>query len=510
MAVTKSPLLDRLDALASMPRLEVMEVETGRTAVAGELCDARLAAAVTQHGPLRGKPILLGLPPGIAWIESFVGIVRAGAIVVPLPLAAPAAELAYFASDSGATLAIADEERADKLPAGVRVIDPEETLSSFRKPGTTTPREADPSPAAGDVAMLLYTSGTTGRPKGARITHANLAAQTASLRDAWGMRASDTLLHALPMHHLHGIVVAMLTALTTPCAIRMLSKFDAARVIEELPRSTVLMAVPTMYQRILDAADALDVPARQAFAIAARSLRLATSGSAALPVVLAERWRSYARTIPLERYGMTEIGMALSNPLEASGRRAGTVGRPLPSVEVRIVGEDGANADVGELWVRGPSVFAGYHERDDATREAFNEGWFMTGDVATRDEAGSFRLLGRSSVDILKSGGEKVSALEIEEALLEHAAIREVAVVGLPDAEWGDRVTAAAVLAPGASLGIADLRAWCKERLAPYKVPRSLVVVDALPRNAMGKVEKKVLVETISRNPGLARAPTRS
>ncbi|NUO49297.1 MAG: AMP-binding protein [Polyangiaceae bacterium] len=487
-----------------------MEVETGRTATVSELCAARVGSALAQHGPLHGRRILLGLPPGIPWIESFVGIVRAGAVVVPLPLGAPAAELAYFASDSGATLAVADEERAAKMPAGMEVIDPEETLSSFRKPTSSAPAPAGPTPSADDVAMLLYTSGTTGKPKGARITHANLAAQTAALREAWGMRASDTLLHALPMHHLHGIVVAMLTALTTPCRVRMLSKFDAARVIEELPRSTVLMAVPTMYQRILDAADALDVPARQAFATAARSLRLATSGSAALPVVLAERWRSYARAIPLERYGMTEIGMALSNPLDPSGRRAGTVGRPLPSVEVRIVGEDGAPAESGELWVRGPSVFAGYHERDEATREAFKEGWFMTGDVATRDEAGSFRLLGRSSVDILKSGGEKVSALEIEESLLEHAAIREVAVVGLPDAEWGDRVTAAVVLAPGSVLGIAELRAWCKDRLAPYKVPRSLVILEALPRNAMGKVEKKVLVETISRNGGLARAPTRS
>ncbi len=195
---------------------------------------------------------------------------------------------------------------------------------------------------------------------------------------------------------------------------------------------------------------------------------------------------------------MTEIGMALSNPLDPAGRVAGAVGAPLPSVEARIVGDDGEDAATGELWVRGPSVFAGYHGREAATREAFTNGWFRTGDVARREAAGHVVLLGRTSVDILKSGGEKISALEVEEVLRDHASIAEVAVIGVPDAEWGDRVTAVVVLASGATLELEALRAWAKERLVAYKVPRALVVVDTLPRNAMGKVQKDRLKDIVA------------
>ncbi len=500
--MSPSPLCERLDALLATPQVEIVDVDGGRAHTNVELLASAYRFAsrlVDARGPVHGARVLLALPPGLDWIVAFLGLVHAGAVVVPVPLGAPAAELGYFASDSGARLAVADEERAAKLPEGLSVVAAAEVMGAGDEAAPRMLRNIRSAlaPAASDTAMLLYTSGTTGRPKGARITHENLAAQTAALREAWGMRPSDTLLHALPMHHLHGIVVAFLTAFTTPCSIRMLTRFDAARVIEEMPRASVYMAVPTMYQRLLDAADALGPGEHAVFAAAARSLRLATSGSAALPTVLAERWRALAGSIPLERYGMTEIGMALSNPLDPATRRPGTVGRPLPSVDVRMVGDDGRDAETGELWVRGPSVFVGYHEREEATREAFRDGWFLTGDVGTRDTAGAIRLLGRTSVDILKSGGEKISALEVEETLRDHPAVREVAVVGMPDPAWGDRVTAAVVLSPGASLAIDELRAWCKERLAPYKVPRALAVVAELPRNAMGKVEKKVLVERL-------------
>jgi malonyl-CoA/methylmalonyl-CoA synthetase len=282
----------------------------------------------------------------------------------------------------------------------------------------------------------------------------------------------------------------------------MLRRFDAARVWDELGGATVWMAVPTMYSRLLDAFDAAPADVRARWRGSAAGLRLATSGSAALPVGLAGRWRAVAGAVPLERYGMTEIGMALSNPLDPAGRRAGHVGAPLPEVEIRIADEHGGDAGdgPGELWVRGPSVFAGYFGDPAATTSAFTGGWFRTGDVAVR-EAGSIRLLGRASVDILKTGGEKVSALEIEEVLRELDAIAEVAVVGVPDEAWGERVVAAVVAAPGREADCTPeaVRAFGKSRLAPFKVPKDVVVVSALPRNAMGKVQKPAIVEHVER-----------
>jgi malonyl-CoA/methylmalonyl-CoA synthetase len=217
-------------------------------------------------------------------------------------------------------------------------------------------------------------------------------------------------------------------------------------------------------------------------------LRLATSGSAALPVTLAERWREITGAIPLERFGMTEIGVGMSNPLRAHERRAGTVGLSLRTVETRI-------EESGELLIRGPSVFQEYFRREDATKSAFtSDGWFKTADTVARDDGGYFRVLGRTSVDILKSGGYKLSALEIEEALREHAAVSDVAVVGVPDETWGDRVVACVVVRQGKTLAPDELRAFAKEKLASYKCPKDVVVMGDLPRNAMGKVQKPSLV----------------
>jgi malonyl-CoA/methylmalonyl-CoA synthetase len=348
---------------------------------------------------------------------------------------------------------------------------------------------------AGD-AMMLYTSGTTGRPKGAVIAHDNITNQAAVLAHHWGFSADDVLLHVLPLHHMHGLCIALLTAMCAGASTRMLPAWDAREVWRALADSTVFMAVPTMYAKLLAHFDAARDDERAAFAAGARGLRLAASGSAALPVPIAERWRAIAGSIPLERFGMTEIGVGLSNPLDPTLRRAGCVGFPPASVEARIVGEDGVDAPVGELWIRGPSVFRGYHGRPDATREAFAEGgWFRTGDTVTRDEAGSYKILGRTSVDILKSGGYKLSALEIEGVLLEHPGVAEVAVVGVPDDTWGERVVACVV--PRGALEAEALRAFAKQKLASYKCPKEVRLVDALPRNAMGKVQKPALVASL-------------
>jgi malonyl-CoA/methylmalonyl-CoA synthetase len=254
---------------------------------------------------------------------------------------------------------------------------------------------------------------------------------------------------------------------------------------------TVFTAVPTMYHRLIAAWDAAPEDVKRSWSHGARHARLMMSGSAALPVQTLERWRDITGHTLLERYGMTEIGMALSNPLHGE-RRPGVVGQPLPGVDVRLVDESGhdvAEGAAGEIEVRGPGVFGEYWQRPDETRAAFRDGWFRTGDMAVV-EGGAYRLLGRTAVDIIKTGGFKVSALEIVEVLRRHPSIAECAVVGLADPEWGERVAAAVELGPSGGLSLADLQQWAKEHLAPYKVPRALHVVTALPRNAMGKVVK--------------------
>lgn len=441
---------------------------------------ARAAAVSAALGDRRGQRVALLASPGAAFVGALFGVWRSGATGVVLSPLHPAAESRWFVTDAGidTILVTADQAaRAAELGA-VRVLD----LAAL--PGGPA---IDVATAESDPALMLYTSGTTGKPKGAVLTHANLATQQSLLRDAWGWNPRDVLLHVLPLHHMHGLCIALLSALGAGAAVRMHGAFDAARVWDDMRRSTVFMAVPTIYAKILAAFDAASAEQRSAWSANARALRLATSGSAALPVSVAERWREITGVIPLERFGMTEIGVGISNPLDGE-RRAGTVGLPLPTVEARIVDEAGADATSGELWIRGPSVFPGYFQRDDATRAAFEGGWFKTGDTVTRDERGYFKILGRTSVDILKSGGYKLSALEIEEVLREHPAVKDVAVIGVPDAVWGDRVIAC--VETRSPLTADALRAFAKEKLASYKCPKEVHFYDALPRNAMGKVQK--------------------
>ncbi len=436
-------------------------------------------------GDARGARVGLLASPGASFVGALYGIWRAGGCGLVLSPLHPAAESAYFSEDAGLrTILVTPDQRARAESfAGERVLVDVDALPAGAP--------ASPAaPAAGDPALMLYTSGTTGKPKGAVLTHGNLATQQRLVGEAWGWSSADVLLHTLPLHHMHGLCIALLSALGAGASARMLPGFDAARVWEAMGESTVFMAVPTIYAKLFAAEAAADEPTRARWMQNAKNLRLATSGSAALPVTLAERWRGIAGVIPLERYGMTEIGVGISNPLRGE-RRAGTVGLPLPTVETRVVGEDGADAETGELWVRGPSVFAGYHGKPEATKAAFADGWFKTGDTVTRGEGGYFRILGRTSVDILKSGGYKLSALEIEEALRAHPEVADVGVVGIPDETWGDRVVAC-VVARG-EVGEEELRAFAKERLASYKCPKRVLFFDDLPRNAMGKVVKPEL-----------------
>jgi malonyl-CoA/methylmalonyl-CoA synthetase len=362
------------------------------------------------------------------------------------------------------------------------------------------PSNSSQLPSEDRPTLQLYTSGTTGKPKGVVLTLGNLTHQQKLLRDAWGLSEQDVLLHTLPLHHMHGLCIALLSCLGAGASIAFVPQFSAQVIWERMATSTVFMAVPTIYAKLFQAFDEADRKTQARWRDNAQGLRLATSGSSALPVTLARRWKELNGQIPLERFGMSEIGVGLTNPLHGQ-RIEGSVGSPLPTVETRVVD--------GELWIAGPSVFSEYYKRPDATASAFvqYEGrkYFRTGDTVEVSESGTFRILGRTSVDILKSGGYKLSALEIEEAIREHSDVAEVAVIGLPDPVWGDRVAACVVSRQGqATLTPESLRAFLKERLASYKVPKEIFFLPALPRNAMGKVVKPELKKLIERP--LARA----
>jgi malonyl-CoA/methylmalonyl-CoA synthetase len=453
---------------------------------------ARVAATLLAARPdLHEARVAFLTPADFSYVAIQWGIWRAGGIAVPLATSHPPAEWEYVLRDATPEVVVVAPAFAEALrpvaeQAGVKLLLSGLTLEAPNA-GTL------PAVAPARRAMMVYTSGTTGRPKGVVLTHANLVSQVTCLEAAWGWVPDDRILLVLPLHHVHGIVNVLTCALWAGAVCEMLPAFDADAVWDRLASGqlTVFMAVPTVYRKLIAAWDAAPGERQRALSAGSAGLRLMVSGSAALPVPTLERWRSITGQTLLERYGMTEIGMALSNPLHGN-RRPGSVGVPLPGVEVRLADDGGHDVPAGtpgEIVVRGGSVFLEYWGRPEETREAFRDGWFRTGDIAVLED-GAYRLLGRSSVDIIKTGGYKVSALEIEEVLRTHPEIVECAVVGVADPEWGERVAAAVELRRGGSLDLETLKDWASRQLAPYKVPRALRVVSALPRNAMGKVTK--------------------
>jgi malonyl-CoA/methylmalonyl-CoA synthetase len=463
-------------------------------------------ALLADNADLNQTRVAFFVPPSFAYAAVQRGIWRAGGVAVPLAISHPPAELDYVIRDSGASVVVTDPTSSSMLlpiakGARARFLT---TTAALAAP------MADDLPHLGSNrrAMIIYTSGTTGRPKGAVSTHQNIGAQIAALVEAWRWTPSDRLLLTLPLHHVHGIINGLGSALAVRAMCEILPAFDAEVVWDRLASGdiTVFTAVPTIYNRLIASWNTAPPDVQRTRSEGARRLRLMMSGSAALPVQTLERWREITGHTLLERYGMTELGMALSNPL-VGDRRPGYVGQPLPGVDVRLVDEDGrdvADGTPGELEIRGPAVCLEYWQRPDDTRDAFRDGWFRTGDVAVW-ENGSFRLLGRSNVDIIKTGGFKVSALEIEEILRMHPAIAECAVVGVHDEDWGERVSAAVELRTGASLSLDELQQWAKVQLAPYKVPRALQAVPALPRNAMGKVVKPEVLRLFDSVPSRTR-----
>ena len=406
----------------------------------------------------------------------------------------PPAELEYLVRDSEASIVVADSDNASIVdgltkPAGTRFIASADLKVGRRRRSSAQASSvaqgflsAEALAEAGSAArraMIIYTSGTTGRPKGVVTTHANLTAQIESLVTAWEWTRTDRTLLVLPLHHVHGILNVVCCALWSGATLEMLPKFEPEATWNRLASGelTVFTAVPTIYHRLIGSWDAARPDVQDARARGCHALRLMMSGSAALPRTMLDRWKQITGHVLLERYGMTEVGMALSNPLHGE-RRPGFVGQPLPGVSARIVD--------GELQLKGAGVFSDYWRQPDSTRDAFVDGWFRTGDAAVIED-GAFRLLGRSSVDILKSGGHKISALEIEEVLRTHPAIAECVIVGVEDEEWGQRVCCAAELRPGITLELDELKEWSRARLAPYKIPRDLACVDSASQKCHGQ-----------------------
>lgn len=461
-------------------------IEGGRSHSYSELYAQSMRVArllLSKSGSdLAGARIGFIVPPGFSYVAVQWGIWSAGGVAVPLPVMYPKAELEYIINDCGIATVIAHDSLRDRVPAVENLYSVSE---ASLEAGMPLPQVDKSRPA-----MILYTSGTTSRPKGAVTTHANIESQITTLVEAWGWTENDHTLLVLPLHHVHGLVNVVSCALWGGAKCEVLPKFDAKLAWSAFARGdiTVFMAVPTIYSKLI--AEWESSPDKRALSTGCSKMRLMVSGSAALPVSTLAKWKEMTGHTIMERYGMTETGMTISNPLKGT-RVPGSVGSPLPGVQVRLAGDDGkqvAEGEPGEIQVKSTSVFKEYWNRPEATKQAFtSDGWFCTGDVAVR-ENGIYRILGRKSVDIIKTGGYKVSALEIEEVLRTHTAVSDCAVVGIDDKVWGQKVCAA-VIAKG-KIDAASLKSWAKERLAPYKVPGEIKIVDELPMNVLGKSVK--------------------
>ncbi|MHB9862059.1 acyl-CoA synthetase [Streptomyces sp. YIM S03343] len=453
---------------------------------------AAAAGAVAERVTGAGR-VAVWATPSLETAVGVVGVLLAGAAVVPLNPKSGGKELAHIVADSAPALVLAAPD--DELPALVcdlKRLDID--VRDVRATGTAA--RAGENADEGSPALVVYTSGTTGPPKGAVIPRGALASTLDALADAWQWTEDDVLVHGLPLFHVHGLVLGVLGPLRRGGSLRHLGRFSTEGVARELKDgATMLFGVPTMYHRIAEA-----LPSDPALAEALAGARLLVSGSAALPVHDHERIAAATGRRVIERYGMTETLMNTS--VRADGEaRAGTVGVPLPGVELRLVEEDGSpvtsydGETVGEIQVRGPNLFTGYLNRPDATAAAFTaDGWFRTGDMAVRDPDGYVRIVGRKATDLIKSGGYKIGAGEIENALLEHPGVKEAAVTGEPDADLGERIVAWIVPAdPQSPPPAEELASHVATRLAPHKRPREVRYLDVLPRNDMGKIMKRAL-----------------
>jgi len=462
----------------------------------GELdaLSGRYARGLVERGVQPGDRVVVQVDKSFANVALYLAVLRCGGVFVPLNPAYTAAEVAYFlGSAEPRALVCRPDRQAELSPVaeahGVQHVLPLGTGSTEVAWAGATPSEvADRSP--GDLAVIVYTSGTTGRSKGAMLTHGNLLDNATTLHALWGFDADDVLVHALPIFHVHGLFVALHTAWLSAIPVRFLPRFDAALVRENLPNATVLMGVPTFYVRLA---------ALPGFGEAdCRTMRLFVSGSAPLTEATSDAWAEQTGHRILERYGMSEAGMICSNPLDGD-RIAGTVGFPLPGYRVRVADAEGRAVPAGEvgvLEIAGPSLFQGYWRMPEQTAEAFrDDGFFVTGDLARMAPDGRVSLVGRAK-DLVISGGFNLYPKEIERVLDAVPGVVESAVVGIPDGDLGE-IAVGVLVAEEGVVPDATLLGALADALARYKHPRRFVWVDELPRNAMGKVQKAALRERL-------------
>ena len=483
-------------AFANSATCPALSLPDGRTLTYGDLehAAASMAALLKVEGVTPGDRVAVQVEKSAENVFLYLACLKAGAVYLPLNTAYTDSELDYFFGDAEPRLIVCTPERADSIrslgstkDATIHTLDAEGGGSLTQAASGLSDDSQPVQRVAADLAAILYTSGTTGRSKGAMITHGNLCANAETLIEAWGISSDDVLLHALPIYHVHGLFVALNTCLMTSAQILFHPKFEADAALDDLAHSTLMMGVPTFYTRLL-ASSRLD-------ADLCKNMRLFIAGSAPL---LDETFRAFEQRTGhaiLERYGMTETGMLCSNPLKGE-RRPGTVGPPLRDVEVRVANEAGSIAEPGEigvLEVRGPNVFMGYWRMPEKTAEEFrDDGFFVTGDIGRIDEDGYIHIVGRAK-DMIISGGFNVYPKEIETVIDQVGGVGESAVIGLPHPDFGEGVAVA--VAGGDTLDKEAIIAACRTQLAGFKVPKAVFVLDELPRNAMGKVQKNQLRE---------------
>ena len=479
------------------PERVFLETDDGKTHVRADLAreSARFARLLIEAGAVRGDRVAVQVEKSPACLFLYLGCLRAGLVYLPLNTAYQRSELTYFLQDARPSIVVCKPESIDLMRELSAAATPVLTLDGEGRGSLADAAAALPSEfvtvdsAPDDVAVILYTSGTTGRSKGAMVTHRNLLSNARALIDCWRFSERDVLLHALPVFHIHGLFVANHCALLSGARVLWHRKFDPALVLRDLPRATVMTGVPTFYTRLL-AQPQFD---REV----CRNMRLFISGSAPLLLETFKDFQARTGQTILERYGMSEAGMICSNPLDAQ-RRGGSVGFPLPGVSVRVANEQDrplTRGEVGGIQLKGENVFAGYWHMPEKTREEFTvDGYFRTGDVGTIDADGYVSIVGRAK-DLIISGGYNVYPKEIELALDALPGVAESAVIGVPHPDFGEAVAAVVVARKDAKLDPVAMIAELKKNFANYKVPKQVHVVEDLPRNAMGKVQKALLRE---------------